>query len=92
MGGPERRRFARFEASNAGKIISGVEDQEVVGRVGRVTGTIAPGRLGEVMVAIRGGSEAFHAYAMDPKEAIQRGTRIFVVEYFPPRTVVVSLA
>ncbi len=69
-----------------------MDDQEVVGRVGRVTGTIAPGRLGEVMVAIRGGSEAFHAYAVDPKEAIPKGTRIFVVEYFPPRTVVVSLA
>jgi len=44
------------------------------------------------MVAIRGGSEAFHAYAVDPKEAIPKGTRIFVVEYFPPRTVVVSVA
>lgn len=69
-----------------------MDDQEVVGRIGRVTGPITPGRLGEVMVAIRGGSEAFHAYAMDPKEAISRGTRIVVVEYFPPRTVVVCLA
>ncbi len=69
-----------------------MDDQEVVGRIGRVTGGIVPGRLGEVMVAIRGGSEAFHAYAVDPKEAIAKGTRIFVVEYFPPRTVVVSLA
>jgi hypothetical protein len=69
-----------------------VDDQEVVGRVGLVTASINPGRLGEVKVAIRGGSEAFHAYAADPKEAIPRGTRIFVVEYFPPRTVLVSLA
>ena len=60
--------------------------------MGRVTGAIAPGRLGEVMVAIRGGSEAFHAYAMDPKGALGTGTRIVVVEYFPPRTVVVSPA
>jgi len=59
---------------------------------GLVTASIAPGRLGEVKVAIRGGSEAFHAYAMDPKDAIPRGTRVFVVEYFPPRTIVVSLA
>ena len=44
------------------------------------------------MVAIRGGSEAFNAYAMDTKEAIPKGTRVFIVEYFPPRTVVVSLA
>ena len=69
-----------------------MDDQEVVGRVGLVTGSIAPGRLGEVKVAIRGGSEVFNAYAVDPKEAIPRGSRIFVVEYFPPRTVVVSLA
>jgi hypothetical protein len=69
---------------------SEVVDQEMLGKVGRVTGTIAPGRLGEVMVAIRGGSEAFNAYASEPDETIGRGTRVVVVEYFPPRTVVVS--
>ena len=62
----------------------------MVGRVGRVTGTIQPGRLGEVMIAIRGGSEAFHAYASDPKQTVSVGTRVVVLEYFPPRTVVVS--
>ena len=67
-----------------------VLDQEMIGRVGRVTGLIGPGRLGEVMVAVRGGSEAFHAYSADPEETIGKGTRVVVVEYFPPRTVVVS--
>ena len=62
----------------------------MVGKVGRVTGAIGPGRIGEVMVAVRGGSEAFHAYSADPEEAIGRGTRVVVVEYFPPRTVMVS--
>jgi hypothetical protein len=62
----------------------------MVGRVGRVTGTIAPGRIGEVMIAIRGGSEAFHAYAADSEDTIETGRRVVVVEYFPPRTVVVS--
>ncbi len=62
----------------------------MVGKVGRVTGTIAPGRLGEVMIAIRGGSEAFYAYAVDSEDTISLGTRVVVVEYFPPRTVVVS--
>jgi hypothetical protein len=62
----------------------------MIGKVGRVTGTIAPGRLGEVMVQVRGGSEAFHAYAADNDETIQVGSRIVVVEYFPPRTVVVT--
>ena len=67
-----------------------VPDDRMVGRVGRVTGTIQPGRLGEVMIAIRGGSEAFHAYASDPKQTVSVGTRVVVLEYFPPRTVVVS--
>jgi membrane protein implicated in regulation of membrane protease activity len=64
--------------------------EEMIGRMGRVTGTIAPGRIGEVMIAIRGGSEAFHAYAADTQETIAPGTRVVVVEYFPPRTVVVT--
>ena len=61
----------------------------MVGKIGRVTGTIAPGALGEVMVPIRGGTEHFHAYA-DEDETIRTGARIVVVEYFPPRTVVVT--
>ena len=65
-------------------------DQQMVGKVGRVTGDIEPGRIGEVMVAIRGGSEAFNAHSADPEESIGRGTRVVVVEYFPPRTVVVT--
>jgi hypothetical protein len=62
----------------------------MVGKIGRVTGTIGPGQLGEVMIEVRGGTEAFHAYATEPKETIARGARIVVVEYYPPRTVVVA--
>ena len=62
----------------------------MVGKVGRVTGTIAPGTLGEVMVPVRGGTEAFHAYASDNDETIRTGSRVVIVEYFPPRTVVVT--
>jgi hypothetical protein len=65
-------------------------DQRVIGKVGRVTGTIGPERVGEVMIPIRGGSEAFNAYAADTKDTISTGTRVVVIEYFPPRTVVVS--
>jgi hypothetical protein len=65
-------------------------EQEMIGRVGRVTGRITPGHLGEVMIAVRGGSEAFHAYGSDPGQTMANGTRVVVVEYFPPRTVVVS--
>ena len=62
----------------------------MVGKMGRVTGTIGPGKLGEVMVEVRGGSEAFHAYAADTDDTIARGARVVVVEYYPPRTVVVT--
>lgn len=65
-------------------------DQEMIGKVGRVTGTIGPDRIGEVMVPVRGGSEAFHAYATDTTTTIRTGTRVVVIEYFAPRTVVVA--
>jgi hypothetical protein len=44
------------------------------------------------MLAVRGGSECFHAYAADTGHVIPNGTRIVVVEYYPPRTVVVAEA
>jgi hypothetical protein len=62
-----------------------------VGAVGRVTsaGAIRPGRLGEVMVAIRGGVEAFLAKDVDGG-TIDPYEEIVVVEYEPPRTVLVT--
>jgi len=65
-------------------------DQRMVGKTGRVTGRIASDRLGEVMVPIRGGTEAFHAYAVDRSQEIGTGTTVLVIEYHPPRTVVVT--
>ena len=65
-------------------------DQTMVGKIGRVTGRVEPGKIGEVMVPVRGGTESFHAYSDDGTAVIERGTRVLVVEYFPPRTVVVS--
>ena len=65
-------------------------DQVVVGKTGRVTGRISSDSLGEVMIPIRGGTEAFHAYSDDRKTEITTGTRVLVVEYYPPRTVVVT--
>jgi hypothetical protein len=64
----------------------------VVGRQGRVTGRIGPGLVGEVMVPIRGGVEAFYAHPSIPEEEIPPGTIIVVVEYSPPRTVYVARA
>ena len=62
----------------------------MVGLQGRVTGRIAPGLVGEVMVQIRGGAEAFIAYAAETGEQIAVGTIVVVLEYHPPRTVYVS--
>jgi hypothetical protein len=62
-------------------------DQVVISKVGRVTGRIAPGVVGEVMIPIRGGSEAFNAFAVQPGTVIEPGTRVLVVDFEPPRTV-----
>ena len=65
-------------------------DQKVVGKMGRVTGRIGPDRLGEVMIPIRGGTESFNAYAVDREDEITIGSQVVIVEYHPPRTVVVT--
>ena len=65
-------------------------DHNVVGKYGRVTGKVAPGTIGEVMVAIRGGVEAFYAYPVEGGEEIEIGAQVVVLEYEPPRTVVVT--
>ncbi len=65
-------------------------DENVVGKYGRVTGTIASGTVGEVMLAVRGGVEAFYAYPVEGGEEIEVGAQVVVLEYEPPRTVVVT--
>ncbi len=62
----------------------------MVGKVGRVTGTVGPGLVGEVMISIRGGAEAFYAAPANPEETIPVGVTVLVVEYHPPRDVIVS--
>lgn len=62
----------------------------MVGKIGLVTGTVAQGQVGEVVLTTSGGSEAFHAYPSKRDEVLPVGTRVLVVEHFPPRTVVVE--
>jgi hypothetical protein len=62
----------------------------VVGKQGRVTGRVGPGLVGEVMVPVRGGAEAFYAFAENPDEVIEVGAPVIVLEYQPPRTVYVT--
>jgi hypothetical protein len=62
-----------------------------VGLTGRVSrhGAIRPGRTGEVLIEIRGGVEAFLADDADGG-AIDADEQIVVVEYLPPRRVLVT--
>lgn len=62
-----------------------------MGAIGRVAsaGAIRPGRLGEVLVEIRGGLESFLARDVDGG-AIDAGEEVVVVEYLPPRIVLVT--
>ena len=62
----------------------------MIGRTGRVTGRVAPGTVGEVTLQIRGGSEAFYAYASDPRVIIEKGVKVTVDDHQPPLTVFVS--
>jgi hypothetical protein len=62
----------------------------VIGRTGRVTGRIAPGTVGEVTLQIRGGSDAFYAYASDPTVIIEKGVKVRVDDHQPPLVVFVS--
>jgi hypothetical protein len=62
-----------------------------VGCVGRVSkqGAIRPGRLGEVLVPIRGGMESFLAQDVDGG-SIDADEEIVVIERIAPRTVLVT--
>ena len=62
----------------------------MIGLEGRVIGRIAPGLVGEVMVQVRGGAEAFIAYAAEPGTQIPVGAVVVVMEYHAPRTVYVA--
>jgi len=64
--------------------------QDVVGLTGLVTTTIPRGGLGEVRVVVGLGSQSFGAYASNRGISLPSGTRVTVVEYLPPRTVVVT--
>ncbi|GAA2263935.1 hypothetical protein GCM10010430_55630 [Kitasatospora cystarginea] len=61
-------------------------DQNPIGAIGRVTVSIPLGGPGEVLLPVRGGSEAYAAWADEP---IARHTRVIVVEWTSARSVVV---
>ena len=62
-------------------------DQELIGTVGQVTVPITASRPGEVMLPVRGGTEAFTACSDEP---IAKYARVVVVECLTGRTVSVT--
>ena len=62
----------------------------VIGKVGRVTGRVGPGLVGEIMVSVRGGSEAFYAHPQRPDEEIEPGAQVLIVDFQAPRTAYVE--
>ena len=42
-------------------------DRSLTGKIGRVTGLVGPGTIGEVMLPYLGGIMAFHAHPYDKK-------------------------
>ncbi|KIF73314.1 hypothetical protein QR77_03655 [Streptomyces sp. 150FB] len=61
--------------------------QSPVGAIGRVTVPIPPDGPGEVLVAVRGGSEAYAAWSDQP---IGRHIRVIVTESISARSVIVE--
>jgi len=60
-----------------------------VGRMGRVSVPISQGVPGEVIIQIRGGSEAFTAYT-ESEEPLAVNSRVVVVEQLSSRTLLVT--
>lgn len=62
-------------------------DESLVGKVGRVTVSVPTGGPGEVLLPVRGGTEAFAAWSDEP---IARHSRVVVVESLSARSVFVT--
>lgn len=62
-------------------------DEAVVGKVGTVTHPISPGRTGEVLVHIRGGTETYMAVS---DSEVGKGSEVLVIGQRSARTVEVT--
>jgi hypothetical protein len=64
--------------------------QDLIGMTGIVTTTIPTGGMGQVRLVVAGGTVTFGAYGSNRGVPIPTGTRVTVIEHYPPRTLVVS--
>ncbi len=62
-------------------------DDPVIGKLGTVTHEISPGKTGEIVVHIRGGTEIFMATA---DTVVPENTQVLVVGQYSARTVQVT--
>ena len=62
-------------------------EESLLGKVGRVTVSIPENGPGEVLLPVRGGSEAFAAWSDEP---IPRHSRVIVVDALSARSVLVT--
>jgi hypothetical protein len=67
--------------------VSADGEESILGKVGQVTVSIPADGPGEVLLPVRGGSEAFAAWSDEP---IRRHSRIVVVECISARSVFVT--
>lgn len=67
-------------------------DDSVISKVGRVTARVAGGKMGEVRLDVRGGSEDFLAVTAHPGDKLEVNDPALVVGVFPPRTLIVRSA
>jgi len=65
-------------------------DRSLTGRIGRVSGRVGPGTIGEVMLPFRGGTSAFHAHPFDKESVFAVGDEVLVIYYDPPQTLYVD--
>ncbi len=62
-------------------------ERDLIGLIGRVTVSIPDGGPGEVLLPVRGGSEAFAAFA---DTAVAKHARVLVVDCLSARSVLVA--
>ncbi|MDP9887802.1 MULTISPECIES: hypothetical protein [Micrococcaceae] len=65
-------------------------DRSLTGKIGRVTGLVGPGTIGEVMLPYLGGIMAFHAHPYDKTSVFPVGAEVLVIYFDPPQTVFVD--
>jgi hypothetical protein len=64
-------------------------EADLIGMIGRISVPVPAGGSGEIIISVRGGSEAFTAYTLGD-EALPRNARAAVVEKTGARTVLVT--